>query len=402
MKRVISLFLTVIIVFSFSFNAFAAVSSTMANKNLANAKAVFDASLSIFDINGSGLIDAADARYTLRYSAGLEEQGADVSKMDADGDGMVTAIDARMILRLSAGLDDMNVYLTDTEKLQYFNAILNTAIPNNFTLYKNGIEYTKNITYTDPKGVISSLDSAFKKIDSSMSFATELVAGKGENVYYQNTGNGSWGYAQARMMEILNAEGSDENQSSYLTLDDISSISYKTNQTYTFTRYGISDGQIDKSNVIYSEKVTGLDSITVNIKSDNNVKGAHASKAFIVYSEEDLKKEVEAVANEFNSMSTDLSVMGDMEFKVTPAVGPVKYYDTSITVYYYPDTGKIVAAYYTITTDYTMILNMDVDIYIWLYGVDVDVAGPVNVTNTTQSIKEYYFMRNNPNHVDNW
>lgn len=401
MKRVISLFLTVIIVFSFSFNAFAAVSSTMANKNLANAKAVFDASLSIFDINGSGLIDAADARYTLRYSAGLEEQGADVSKMDADGDGMVTAIDARMILRLSAGLDDMNVYLTDTEKLQYFNAILNTAIPNNYALYKNGIEYTKNIKYTDPKGVVSSLDGAFKKIDSSMSFATELVAGKGEKVYYKNTGKGILGYAQARMMEILNSEGSDENQSSYLTLDDISGISYKTNQTYTFTRYGTTDGQINNS-VEYTETVTGLDSITVNIKSDNNVKGAHASKAFIVYSEEDLKKEVEAVANEFNSMSTDLSVMGDMEFKVTPAVGPVKYYDTSITVYYYPDTGKIVAAYYTITTDYTMILNMDVDIYIWLYGVDVDVAGPVNVTNTTQSTKEYYFMRNNPNHVDNW
>ncbi len=401
MKKVISVFLVIVIALTLSVNAFAAtVSRPVANATRDSVKAKFDASVNRFDVNGSAQIDAEDARQTLRYSAGIAEGNLDTAKMDVDGDGMVTAIDARSILRLSAGLEKIDSYLTNAEKLEYFNAILNTAIPNSYKLYKNGIEHTRKISYTDPKGVVKSLDEAFKKVDSTMSFAEELKKDEGEEKYYQSTVLGYQpGNAASRMMEIHNAAGVDENQSSYLTLDDISSIEYLQNQTYTFTRYKTDDNQITSQVLYSSQPVTGLDCIKVKIKEDNNVKGAHASKAFIVYDEKEIEEEVKVVAEEFNKMSMDLSIFGNMYFDVKPSVGGVKYYNTEITIYYHPENGQIVAAYYSMYTDYTMVLNMDVDITIPLYIIYIDVTGPVSITNTTQSIKEYYFIENNPNHI---
>ena len=200
-------------------------------------------------------LHAADARATLLASAGLSENGVDTSKMDADGDGMVTAIDARIILRISAQLDSVYNYM-QAEKLDYFNAILNTAKPNRFSMYYNGSDYTKNVSYTDPKGVIKALDDGFKSVDSSINFAAELTSGAGEEIYdNKNTVVGSKSYANNRMMTI----GSD-NQSSYLTLSDIDNITYAINQSYTFTRYGTKKNAenttiVDTSNVIYTETV---------------------------------------------------------------------------------------------------------------------------------------------------
>ncbi len=59
------------------------------------------------DIDGSGSIDADDARFILRISVALEK--IDTSffmKADVDGDGKITAADAREALRLAVGLDD--------------------------------------------------------------------------------------------------------------------------------------------------------------------------------------------------------------------------------------------------------------------------------------------------------
>lgn len=399
MKKIIAIILAAALMFSFSLNAFAVTSGT-ANSVRNAAKENFDNLKNTrFDVDGSDSITAADARATLLKSAGLVQDNVDTSKMDTDGDGKVTAIDARAILRLSAGLDSISGYLSDADKLDYFNAILNTAIPNRYRLYKNGIEHTANVSYTDPKGVISALDDAFSSIDDSVSFKDALISGKGEKVYSESTTFGNINTSNNRMMKILNSDGVYDEQSSYLTVDDITGVEYKTNQTYTFTRYGTNDdGQIN-SNVLYSQTVTGLESLTVYLKADNDVTGAHTSKAFTVYNQDVLEKEVKKVAEQFNSMSMDFTALYQMQFDVTPSVGGIKYYNGYITVYFNPDNGNIVSAYYSLYTDYTMGLYMDVNIFMAIPYINVDKAGQVNITNTTQSIKEFYFIENNPNHV---
>ncbi len=407
MKKVLSLLLAGILVFSCTVTAFAkTVSATEANEALSQAHTEFNEIITNrLDVDNDGNIVAGDARSVLLYSAGLEEEYAEAASFDVDGDGAVTAIDARCILRVAAMLDSVDLYYTTQEKLDYFNAILNAAKPNNYTLYKNGINYVSNVTVDDPNNVIGSLSDALKKVDSSSDFSSELVNSKGEKTYSGNTYIAQTSRAKNKMMLINNPDtGENEDQSSYLTLSDVSKAEYKTNQTYTFYRYGTKKNSnnttvLDTSNLVYSETVTGLDSLTVYLVKDNTVDGIHTSKAFTVYEKETLEAEVNEVAESFNSMSMDLSLLGDMQFNVTPSLGSVKYYNAQITVYYYPENGKIVAAYYSNYTDYTMGLYMDIDISIPLYILYLDKAGQVNITNSNQSIYEYYFIGNNPDHI---
>ncbi len=58
------------------------------------------------DVNGDGIINAADARMILRASAGLLElTDAEFKRADINGDGEITAAEARAVLRLAAELD---------------------------------------------------------------------------------------------------------------------------------------------------------------------------------------------------------------------------------------------------------------------------------------------------------
>lgn len=57
------------------------------------------------DLNGNGMVDAADARIALRAAASLEKLSDVLKKAaDCDSDGKVTAADARVILRIAAKL----------------------------------------------------------------------------------------------------------------------------------------------------------------------------------------------------------------------------------------------------------------------------------------------------------
>lgn len=58
------------------------------------------------DVDNDGKITAADARYVLRQSVGLENiSETDFFTADMDSDGKITAADARIILRISVGLE---------------------------------------------------------------------------------------------------------------------------------------------------------------------------------------------------------------------------------------------------------------------------------------------------------
>ena len=57
------------------------------------------------DVNGNGVVDAADARLVLRAAAYLETLSDSQKKIaDCDQDGKITAIDARVVLRIAAKL----------------------------------------------------------------------------------------------------------------------------------------------------------------------------------------------------------------------------------------------------------------------------------------------------------
>lgn len=60
------------------------------------------------DVDGNGVIEAADARLTLRAAVGLEKYpvgSAEFSRADFDGNKTITAADARCVLRVAVGLD---------------------------------------------------------------------------------------------------------------------------------------------------------------------------------------------------------------------------------------------------------------------------------------------------------
>ena len=60
--------------------------------------------LSQGDVNGDGLVSAADAALVLRYDAGLIDlSDPKLEAADMDGDGQVTSLDAKAILKYVAG-----------------------------------------------------------------------------------------------------------------------------------------------------------------------------------------------------------------------------------------------------------------------------------------------------------
>ncbi len=66
----------------------------------------YDKSFFTGDVNSDGVVNAIDARLTLRFAATLEKYTDAQKKMcDVNGDKKITSADARHILRISARLD---------------------------------------------------------------------------------------------------------------------------------------------------------------------------------------------------------------------------------------------------------------------------------------------------------
>lgn len=61
------------------------------------------------DVDGSGKVDATDARLVLRAAAKLDTLDDVKSKAaDVNGDGKIDATDARIVLRVSAKLENLD------------------------------------------------------------------------------------------------------------------------------------------------------------------------------------------------------------------------------------------------------------------------------------------------------
>ncbi len=94
MKKIISLVLVAVMVFSLSVVAFAA---------------------KLGDVNGDGKVTASDARLVLQAAAGSKTLTAEQQKKaDCNKDGKVSAVDARKILQMVAGLIPEEELTTNT------------------------------------------------------------------------------------------------------------------------------------------------------------------------------------------------------------------------------------------------------------------------------------------------
>ena len=408
MKKIISVFCAVIlIVASFAFPA-GAISVSDANETLASANTAFKTIISErLDVNGSGKIEAADARLVLLASAGLLEEGlVNQENADLDGDGRITAIDARLFLRIAASLEPVEKYvtLTDAEKLNYFTAIVNSIKPNRYKFYIYEVTKNPKITHNNP-ALINDINSQMNSISSIMGvesedFGKELTTPVKDVV--------SRGYSEKTASNSsIPVKGSQ--YASVATLDNVKKIEYKSNDTYTI------DTKVSYSTVYYpySDTVTGLDSITVYLKDDNAVQlkrtgndfdSLNVATALAVLDDYDINTMLNKNEAEVNSLNDTFANMGNCEFKFTPKT--IRYHDSYVKVYFDPATGTPVAMDYSLR--YNVVMNIDMFIDISTKDITGVALGSIQLLKVDGDLdldsemilhNSYYFYGNNPNHA---
>ncbi len=109
------------------------------------------------DVNGDGIISAADARIVLRASIGLE-QLSENQKVSADVDKSlsITASDARFIFRVSVDLEKTNeLVITESKEMGFVIGSLETAGSGKYTWKcvdsKNGFNVREYFINTEPE-----------------------------------------------------------------------------------------------------------------------------------------------------------------------------------------------------------------------------------------------------------
>lgn len=401
MKKLISVFCAVILLAStFSLAAYAVITPEDANAAVSAKNKTFNEILDKkFDASGNGKLDAADARAILLCSAGLSN-GANLSNADTDGDGVITAIDARYVLRLSAGLESADPYYSANEKLDYFNAIINSVKPNQYRYYKMEISSVDAATYKDPKGIIASMNKQLKRFEKYMDEPIDMGAEltKTEKSY-------SYFNLASTTNKISNSvyPVSGYEAASMLTADNVAKIEFKKNQTFNYVHYNTKGAQT------YTEAIGGLDSITVYIKDDGKITNIpedttvfHSGKAFNVLQQQDIKSIINSSA---------FGDLGGIEefgtFEVTPTFNHINYYNSFITIYFKHDSGTIVGSVHNL--HYDISINLDFNIFLsWggiITGTDSPVGkileadGDIDIINTMTDSDTFYFYTNNENHV---
>lgn len=386
MKKLISVFCAIImLVTSFSFAAFAATKDE-ANGSVAAINKEFNEFIEKrFDANGSGKLDAADARAILLYSAGMKPETANIGNSDADGDGRVTALDARLVLRLSAQIDSPDLYYSTAQKLDYFNAVINSVKPNRYNYYGMNISSTDAVTYTDPNKVVKTIND---RVNAWSGFTGEKMD-LGAELTQTETTYTNFSLARVHTISTANFPIYYKDYASILTADNITKIEYKKNQKYNYVHYDRT-GKQD-----YSETVSGLDSITVYIKSDmltrlpEDTSTLSNGKIFNIIDQKDIDSMLE---NDFGSMD-GIDSIG--EFKIDTSFNSIKYYDSFVTIYFDHDTGTAVGVDYNLHYDVSITLKMKVKIDLIL----LDTEGPITLLSTMTEKDTYYFWNNNEAHI---
>lgn len=330
------------------------------------------------DVNKDGVFSALDARETLLASAGLESD-IDKDAADMDGDGIITAIDARALLRISAQIDSQSLLYSATDKLNLFNALANNVKASGQKFKYSSMLKNVDMTY-DNQSLINKFNNQMNSIpgvEEKIDLGAELVKEKGNVSYKCNTG--------LRAATNLNYPVDEKDFVSMLTLNDIASVEYKTNQSYTYApkrSYGDRVEEYDKV------EMTGLDSITVYFSSESikvlpdDTTTLRHGKAFDVPQKETLTSGYDQINNMFTGLE---DLIGTMSASFTQ----LKYHDSYITLYFDHDTKKICVAEYNLYYDFTV--KLDMDLYFFPF-INIDDA--LNITDKEYSQFVYCFQEN--------
>ncbi|MBO5934794.1 MAG: hypothetical protein J6Q94_04830 [Clostridia bacterium] len=412
MKKIIAAICAVVLLItSVSVSAFA-LTKEDADSAVVAQKELFE---SVFGRN----ITAGDARDVLLTSAGLKTDNANNDLFDIDEDGKITAIDARIHLRIAAKLDNLNNYYNDV-KYDYFCAIINSVKPSGSKFYESVAEEIEKVDYVDYNDVVGQMNKQldlYSSYDESMKgydFAKELRASEGDKTF-------SYRMANTQIITENNYPVKENELSCFATLDDIEKVEYKTNQSFTFTRLRKQVGS-DEYKTAYEETVTGLDSITVYIKSENvsltgNTNGIFdnlkTGKAFDILSEEDLEELIET--NSSIGAIEGMEDLGKCDISITPK--SLNYKGCYITVYFDPETGVPMGSVHNLHYVMSMTMKMDIDISAKsLAGDDaliqalitlltlqnggklLKVNGSMDISNEMNTRTVTYFTSNNADH----
>lgn len=411
MKKIVSVFCAVVLLVSSFSVCVSALSVTDANSALEAQNAAFkQLVVERLDVNASGKIEAADARLVLLASAGLSEDALkSEANADIDGDGKVTAIDARVFLRLAAGLETPEKYVafSDAEKFDYFKAIINSIKPNKYNFYIYNLETNPSVSHNNPemvKDINEQMNDVASKfgMDEEMDFGKELttpVAPVSQTFS-----------AKIASKTSIPVKGND--LACIATLSNVKKVEYKTGETYKIE----TKVRQSSKNIVYTDTMAGLDSITVYIRDDasvaikdsgNNFDSLNVATMLEALDDVDIALMKRQNADSIASLENSFSGMGDFDFEMTPKT--IRYHDSYVKVYFEPDTGKPIAVDYNLR--YNIVMNMDIFIDINAMDLitggssgssfgqilyvddDVDLDTEMNVFNS------YYFFDNNPNHA---
>ena len=410
MKKIISVICAVILLLSsVSVSAFALTKSD-ADAQIVSKKKAFDSAF-------SQDITAGDARNVLLTSAGLVKGGVDTKFFDIDSDGKITAIDARTFLRIAARLENINNYYSSV-KYDYFLALINSVKPSAYRFYESMDEVIEKVNYVDYSDIVKQMNTQigyYAEYDESMvgyDFGAELRASEGKTTR-------SYIMSQTQVKNETNYPIKERELACYAPFDNVKSVEYKTNQTFTFERHSaVSDTKL------YEETVTGLDSITVYFNSesislagtltDQMFKNMKMGQAFDILQKSDVDAMLEA--NSSISGIEGMEEMGTCEVSLTPK--NLEYKNSYITIYFDPATCTPVATVHNLHYVVTMNMFMNIDISAKNLAGDslalealltlltlknkgklLDVHGTMDISNEMNTRSVVYFTDNNINHI---
>lgn len=393
MKKAISVILSIVmIVLSFSISVY--------SEDAVNA----DFTRYYGEVNNIKNITVSDARNVLLQSIGAIDN-ADFPYADADSDGAVTAIDARAILRVAVKLDSSDNYFF-TNKANLFNTLINSIKPAKYKYFSQTKDYVDDVTYDNAK-LIESIDNQLNNLMSkfdgeaeALDLSKEIVAEKGKVTY---TGTK---YDKYFTISNTNYPLSGNELTSLLKPENIESFELKTNENYKFNAKDKNTGK----DAWISNELTGLNSITVHIKSDNvtglteDYSSLNTSKAFDILSKDD----IEAAIGSTGSLSglDGIDGLEDLgaRMNINMSFNNINYNNSYVKIYYNPSTGIPVATEHSL--HYDMTVTMSLDLYVpniggmitgWEIGKPyLKAKGDINIINSNTKTQSFCFHNADP------
>ena len=382
MKKVFCMLMaTILLISSMSVSAFALTSAESNNQLNEAFNAMFGTVAG--DVNKDGNFDALDARSALIASVGVDEDIND-AVADMDGDGVITSLDVRALLRISAKLDSYDVFYTTEEKFNLFNAFANNIKATNLKFQYTGMDKNVDISHNN-KALVDEFNKEMNGIpgmkeEDKIDLNAELTKDKGKTIHMCST------LSHASRSDNFPVKGKDF--VSALTIADISSITYKTDQSYTYAPKRTVSNRLQEMTA-YNISMTGLDVLTVKLVGESMSKvpdNPTTLRHGRIFNE---LPDSETLIQGYEDMNKEFADLADTIGTMNASFKNLNYHDSSVSIYFNRATGKICFIEYNLYYDFTVTLTMDLNVPLLF-----DIKGTMDITDKENSKYVYCFPDN--------